>query len=221
MIPGHWVPTMLVVAALLLALGAVARPALRIGGEWAGWCCGFDPFSGALRTGSEFQAVTTERWAGTAMQRRSLQLLPDDGNGCMATNSGPAGTAWSTLPVAVSGSTSLMPGARAGLFGAVQVDMLNANAWALDEAVSANNWRCESIFDGLGGERPREKRGIGADRPQQRTRVVCSFDPNTGQTPQSRLCSSGRSDAGACARRSPSKSWRSARTTLGPSTRRG
>ena len=87
MIPGHWVPTMLVVAALLLALGAVARPALRIGGEWAGWCCGFDPFSGALRTGSEFQAVTTERWAGVCSGRAeegrssgrvSVRLLPTE-----------------------------------------------------------------------------------------------------------------------------------------------
>merc|ERR1719424_1984318 len=89
---------------------------------------------------------------------------------------------WSTLPVAVSGSTSLMPGARSGLFGAVQLDMLNANAWALDEAVSENSWRCESVFDGLGGERPRAAPGAGVvECPQQRTRVMCSFDPSSGQ----------------------------------------
>ena len=136
------------VAACLLAaanLGAVARPALRLGGEWAGWRCGFDPYSGALRTGSSFKSVTTERWAGTALERRSVELPPDDGEApsydCAT---------WATLPAAVSGATSLMPGARAGLFGAVQVDVLNADAWALDEALSATNWRCESIFDGLG-----------------------------------------------------------------------
>ena len=70
------------VAACLLAaanLGAVARPALRLGGEWAGWRCGFDPYSGALRTGSSFKSVTTERWAGTALERRSVELPPDDG----------------------------------------------------------------------------------------------------------------------------------------------
>ena len=87
---------------------------------------------------------------------------------------------WSTLPVAVSGPTSLMAGARAGLFGAVQVDMLNAEAWALDEAIADTRWRCEAIFDGLGGERPRENAGA-EECPQRRTRVVCSFDPSTGQ----------------------------------------
>lgn len=171
--------TMLAAAAWLPAAhGAVARPALRLGGEWAGWRCGFDPFSGAMR--SEFQAVTTERWESKALQRRSVQLMPGEDGGVRCTS--PSDTDWSTLPVAVSGSTSLMPGARSGLFGAVQVDMLNANAWALDEAVSENSWRCESIFDGLGGERPRVTPGASAaEYPQQRTRVMCSFDPSSGQ----------------------------------------
>ena len=170
---------MLTVAACPAAyLGTIARPALRLGGEWAGWRCGFDPFSGAMR--SEFEAVTTERWESKALQRRSVQLLPGDDGGVRCTSTSDAD--WSTLPVAVSGSTSLMPGARSGLFGAVQVDMLNANAWALDEAVSENSWRCESIFDGLGGERPRSAPGAGVvECPQQRTRVMCSFDPSSGQ----------------------------------------
>ena len=112
----------------LLATAAnlgVARPALRLGGEWAGWRCGFDPFSGALRTGSESRSVTTERWESNTLQRRSRLLMPDDDAApglCCITGDDDA--VWSTLPVAVSGSTSLMPGARSGLFGAVQLDML-------------------------------------------------------------------------------------------------
>ena len=61
------------------SLLAVARPALRLGGEWAGWSCGFDPFSGALRTQSEMLAFTTERWDGNTLQRRSLQLCASAG----------------------------------------------------------------------------------------------------------------------------------------------
>ena len=167
---------------ILAHLGALARPALRMGGEWAGWSCGFDPYSGALRSGSEFQAVTTERWSGNSLKRRSVQVTPDDDEGARCVNRA-EGDAWSTLPVAVSGTTSLMPGARAGLFGAVQLDMLNADAWALDEAISEASWRCESIFDGLGGERQRKQRGdrMVAECPEQRTRVICSFNPNTGE----------------------------------------
>ena len=28
---------------------AAARPALRLGGEWAGWCCAFSPTSAAVQ----------------------------------------------------------------------------------------------------------------------------------------------------------------------------
>jgi len=161
------------------ASSAVARPALRLGGEWAGWSCGFDPYSGALRTQSECLGVTTEQWEGNALRRRIFRLGTecDDRVRCVVPQSG---TVWSTLPVAVSGPTSLMAGARSGLFGEVQVDMLNAHAWALDEAISDTRWRCEAIFDGLGGERPRENAGA-VECPQKRTRVVCTFDPSTGQ----------------------------------------
>ena len=157
-------------------LGAVARPALRLGGEWAGWSCGFDPYSGALRTQSRTLGVTTERWAGNTLQRRMFQLAPTDGGVRWSTSD----AVWCTLPVAVSGPTSLMAGARSGLLGEVQVDMLNADAWALDEAIADARWRCEAVFDGLGGERPREKAGA-VKCPQKRTRVVCTFDPTTGQ----------------------------------------
>ena len=161
------------------SVGAIARPALRLGGEWAGWSCGFDPYSGGRRTQSEILGVTTERWAGTALQRRIFRLGPecDDSVRCVVPQSD---AVWSTLPVAVSGPTSLMAGARSGLFGEVCVDMLNANAWALDEAISDTRWRCEAIFDGLGGEAAREIAGA-IVCPQRRTRVVCTFDPSTGQ----------------------------------------
>jgi hypothetical protein len=162
------------------SLGAIARPALRLGGEWAGWSCRFDPYSGALRTQSEILGVTTERWAGNTLQRRVFQLGPecDESVRCVMGHSN--APVWSTLPVAVSGPTTLMAGARSGFFGEVQVDMLNAYAWALDEAISDTRWRCEAIFDGLGGERPRANTGA-ILCPQKRTRVVCTFDPSTGQ----------------------------------------
>ena len=158
---------------------AVARPALRLGGEWAGWSCSFDPYSGALRMQSEMLGVTTERWEGNTLQRRCLQLGPECDDS-MRTVKQQSDAEWCSLPVAVSGSTSLMAGARAGLFGQVQLDMLNADAWALDEAISDSQWRCEAIFDGLGGERPREIAGALVS-PEKRTRVVCTFDPSTGQ----------------------------------------
>ena len=157
--------------------GMNARPALRLGGEWAGWSCGFDPYSGALRSRSELFGVATEKWSGNFLQRRILQLGEDrDDSVRCAVN---AGDGWSTLPVAVSGGTSLMAGARAGLLGEVQVDMLNANAWALDEAESETRWRCEAVFDGLGGLRPDADAGA-VERPQRRTRVEVIFDPSTG-----------------------------------------
>ena len=162
------------------SLGAVARPALRLGGEWAGWRSGFDPYSGALRQSSEVLGVTTERWDGSTMKRRCFQLGPPEDGGRVRCLVPESQSGWSPLPVAVSGPTSLMAGARSGLFGTVQVDMLNAEAWALDEAVSEARWNCEAVFDGLGGERPRQN-ARAADCPQKRTRVVCSFDPSTGQ----------------------------------------
>jgi len=166
------------------SVGAVARPALRLGGEWAGWSCSFDPYSGALRRGRELLGVTTEQWAGNALQRRSYLLGSeyDDSARPLRMLVPQRGAVWYTLPVAVSGPTSLMAGARAGLLGEVQVDMLNADAWALDEAIADTRWRCEAIFDGLGGDPPCEKAGLYPDeRTQKRTRVVCTFDPSTGQ----------------------------------------
>ena len=116
------------------------------------------------------------RWIRDSLVHRAAAC--DDSVRCVVPQSDT--DTWSSLPVAVCGSTSLMAGARSGLFGQVQVDMLNADAWALDEAISGTRWRCEAIFDGLGGERPREKPGA-MECPEKRTRVVCTFDPSTGQ----------------------------------------
>ena len=59
-------------------------------------------------------------------------------------------------------------------------DVLNARAWALDAVeVSTGLWRCETIFDGLGGDRP-QMRGAALECPKERTRVQCVVDPTTG-----------------------------------------
>lgn len=58
--------------------------------------------------------------------------------------------------------------------------MLNARAWALD-AVEASTglWRCETIFDGVGGDRPQTRDGA-LECPKERTRVQCVLDATTG-----------------------------------------
>ena len=62
----------------------------------------------------------------------------------------------------------------------LEADVLNARAWALDAVgESQSTWRCETIFDGLGGDRPNEREGA-LECPKERTRVQCSFDPATG-----------------------------------------
>lgn len=177
-----WMPSSLlgtcVAAGWLVSTGlAIARPALRLGGEWAGWRCGFDSYNGALLSGSNQAGVTTERWVDNKLQRRSIQLISSE-DSASARADPREDVVWATLPVAVSGRSSLTPGARSGIFGTVNVDTLNANAWALDEAVSMDRWDCEAVFDGLGGEQPRERRGDVS--PEERTRVLCTFNPNTG-----------------------------------------
>ena len=79
----------------LLSLG-IARPALRLGGEWAGWRCAFNAKTGDIITSDVekycsdtmiewgqipggFEECTTETWQGNALERRSVQLLPEDG----------------------------------------------------------------------------------------------------------------------------------------------
>ena len=165
----------------------VARPALRLGGEWAGNCVAFSDCGAVYRTGVE--ELISEEWtpseAGStmrAMSRRRVRMLPEEGTEVSQI----------TLPQACSSSTVLQPGNA--MF---EPDVLNTRAWALDEAVGAAGdeaasggeaasgdeaptvWRCETIFDGLGGDRPSE-RGDALECPAERTRVQCSFDPSTG-----------------------------------------
>jgi hypothetical protein len=163
-----------------LVLGAVARPTLRLGGEWAGWRCAFNARNGALLTEpierycsdsmiewgqcpGGFEDCTTETWQGDTILRRSVQLLPEDG--CNVENLG-AIVIRSALPPAQSVKTDSKAEAL-------------ACAWALDEMNEAGLWRCETVFDGLGGERPKPNRAA-VECPIERTRISCSFDPLSG-----------------------------------------
>lgn len=169
---------------------SIARPALRIGGEWAGWCCAFNAKTGALITSDVekycsdtmiewgqipggFEECTTETWEGDSLTRRTVRLLPEDG--CNTENLA-AIVKCATLPAAHSGTMTLKPGAAQ-----LDTDVLNSRAWALDAADGEGGmWRCEAIFDGLGGPRPKELSGA-VECPSERTRVRCSFNPTTGE----------------------------------------
>jgi hypothetical protein len=172
----------------LLSLG-IARPALRLGGEWAGWFCAFNAQTGKIITSDVekycsdtmiewgqipfgFEECTTETWQGNTLERRSIRLLPEDG--CNTENLAAIVTRKS-LPAATSGTLTLSP-------GAAQLDaaVLNVRAWALDAADDASGWYCETIFDGVGGEHPRVSSGA-IECPAERTRVRCAFDPATGE----------------------------------------
>ena len=58
--------------------------------------------------------------------------------------------------------------------------MTVANDW-LNAAHETEDglWRCETIFEGLGGERPRTRDGA-FECPKERTRCELCFDPTTG-----------------------------------------
>ena len=171
----------------LLSMG-IARPALRLGGEWAGWRCAFNAKTGDTMTSDVekycsdtmiewgqipggFEECTTETWQGNSLERRSIQLLPEDG--CNTENLA-AIVSRKVLPAATSGTLTLQP-------GAAQLDaaVLNVRTWALHEADDAGVWHCETVFDGLGGQRPRMLSGA-VECPAERTRVRCAFDPATG-----------------------------------------
>ena len=162
---------------------AVARPVLRLGGEWAGWRCAFSP-SGTLCEAGASADCTTESWEGSWMRRRSVQIRTDsfdrsfDRQAASVLRPNAVGSivTCSVLPTASNGAVTLSPGARAGPFKSYDLDQLNSDAWALDGA-NGRLWRCESVFDGHGGER----RGAdGVDALKERTRVACFFDPATG-----------------------------------------
>ena len=89
------VRVVLLVAQAWLTTAMVARPALRLGGEWAGHRVAFS-HRGELQPVPEqyvpdemiewgqapsgFEELTTESWSGvgSALSRRSVRLLPED-----------------------------------------------------------------------------------------------------------------------------------------------
>ena len=118
------------------------------------------------------ESFVTEEWRGEAgaewaIHRREHLLQSGDTAAAVAST---------VLPTACSGSTTLRRGASM-----MEPEVLNARAWALD-AVDASTglWRCETIFDGVGGDRPRTRDGA-LECPKERTRVQCVLDANTGQ----------------------------------------
>ena len=158
---------------LSLAAAMVARPAARFGGEWAGWCCTYGSETGTLRRVNEqylsdtaveygqvpagFEECTTESWEDGALVRRSVRLLPE--TGCAVDNLA-AEVSRATLPAAAR----LAVGAR---------------ACAVDALAEPGAWRCETVFGGLGGPRPRDRRGA-IESSAERTRVAFTFDPQRG-----------------------------------------
>ena len=161
------------------AIASVARPALRLGGEWAGNCIEFSPKTG-LPEKSNAEAIVSEEWrksdaAGEAViHRRAIRQTPSQQAG-----KDDQDVSHAVLPLACSGATVLRLGAAM-----LEADVLNARAWTLDAAPGANDgarsaWRCETVFDGLGGARP-TLRADAVECPMERTRVECLFDPSTG-----------------------------------------
>ena len=143
----------------------VALPALRLGGEWAGTSAAYSSASGALvRPGVE--SLVSERWnADRRMERTAVQFHPHG-----------ATSQQDVLPLGQSGSEVLSRGARM-----LEPEVLNIRAWAFDapDESTPGLWRCETLFDGLCGDRPAERPGA-LECPKVRTRVQCSFDPETG-----------------------------------------
>jgi hypothetical protein len=149
-----------------------------LGGEWAGWSCSFDSLSGALQpvpdkyVSSEmiewgqvpegFEEVTTEVWKEPdLMERRLVTLLPEDG--CNVENLGAIVTRQS--------------------FGILQAPL--QSSLAIDVDGGTGIWQCETIFSGIGGERPRARRGSVASAAE-RTRVTLYVDVGAGRLDQQR-----------------------------------
>ena len=171
-----------------------ATPALRLGGEWAGWSCAYNPSTSAVITEETerycsdsmiewgqvpagFEVLTTENWVNREINRRTVKLLPEDG--CNVENLG-ATVSTAVLPQACSGSTQLRPGASM-----MEPETLNVRAWALDAINECNaqpeacRWTLETVFDGIGGTRPGSL-STALECPAERTRVLCTFDVSSG-----------------------------------------
>ena len=156
-------------AAMVVPAARVARPAHKLGGEWAGNLVSFSESGAVLE---QRESLVTEEWRGEeagaewAIHRREHRLQHGDSAAAVANT---------VLPTACSGSTTLRRGASM-----MEPEVLNARAWALD-AVEASTglWRCETIFDGVGGDRPQTRDGA-LECPKERTRVQCVLDATTG-----------------------------------------
>lgn len=150
-------------------------PTQRLLGEWAGWCCSFDLRSGAVKpvpsryvsdemiewgqVPNGFEELTTETWESGALARRVVRLLPEQG--CNIENLGAlvSRESWpydSLVAEQPAASAASAPAGEPGL------------------------WQCETIFDGLGGVRPRD-RGSALVSVGERTRVTVHFDANEGR----------------------------------------
>ena len=160
----------------VVAASSSARASL-LGGEWAGWACSFDRLTGAVQAVPDkyvsaemrewdqvprgFEECVTETWAASGeIARRTARFLPEDG--CNTENLGAIVTrqALASPTLIEQSGTSL--------------------AWAIDGVHgSADRWRCETIFSGIGGVLPRVRRGA-LDALGLRTRVLLSFDVSSG-----------------------------------------
>ena len=146
-----------------------------LGGEWAGWSCSVNGLTGALQpvpdkfvssemiewgqVPSGFETVTTEVWQGSdVIERRLVTLLPEDG--CNVENLGAIVT---REPLDMSTLKGELP-----------------SPIALDAVDEDGIWRCESIFGGFGGERPRTRRGA-VPSVAERTRVTVCVDVDKGK----------------------------------------
>ena len=125
----------------------VALPALRLGGEWAGHTVEYSSESGDVLRPA-IKALTAEQWnADKAMERRRVEIHVEGTPPRHAV--GPR----RVLPVAQSGSETLTLGAHM-----LEPEVLNARAWALDAAADESSaWQCETLFDGLCGDRPDQR----------------------------------------------------------------
>ena len=64
---------------LILFPAGTARSALRIGGEWAGWCCAFSPTSAAVQKIDE-KFVPDSLLAYDQIPRGFEELITEDGS---------------------------------------------------------------------------------------------------------------------------------------------
>ena len=145
-----------------------------LGGEWAGWRCAFNAAGVLVSNDIErfcsdtmieygqvpkgFEICSTEHIVdGGKLSRRTVQFLPEDG--CASEDL----AAIVTRQISVRSAQSC----------------IRASTYAIDEVDEAGLWRCETIFAGLGGARPRA-RANALPGLAERTRVALTFDASAG-----------------------------------------